>query len=431
MKSKKMLWCAASLTLGILATGAVATASSPNLSVSTSAPAFTFRQLASFNGENGEAPLAGVALDAAGDLFGTTAQEGTGGEGTLYEIAAGSGQIKTLINFNSSTGNSSHAFLLSDASGNLTGTTLSGGTNGTGTIFQLSTGSMTLMPLINFAATGAGRPSGTPAVDSAGNLYDVGNNTLFEVGATNHSASTLATFTGLYGPSPYAGPVFDKYGNLYGTAQLGGNSGLNSYLWRYSPSTKTLTRLANFSVTGVIAPVTFDSTGNLFVPAGGSILEIPAAQTLSTTTVTPTTVYTFTGGADGAGPNGPLVIDASGNIFGTASGGGINSIGQMADGTVFELTAGTSRTINTLCTFTGDPNGDTPDAGLTMDASGDLFGTTSGGGPDFDGTVFELSPVTVPEPASASLLAIGVGGLALLRRRGLMLLKTTSDKTNP
>src|SRR3569832_802741 len=102
-----------------------------------------------------------------------------------------------------------------------------------------------------------------------------------------------------------------------------------------------------------------------------------------------TTLESFTGGADGGDPGyGALLIDANGDLFGTTLAGG-----SLGGGTVFELVhTGSSYSLQTLVSF--DPNstvnGNTPFAGLTADANGNLLGVTQGGGATGSGTVFEL-----------------------------------------
>src|ERR1019366_6979488 len=95
--------------------------------------------LVNFNGTNGNSPYAGLIADAAGDLFGTTQTGGANNDGTVFEIAKTGGSYAstptTLVNFNGTNGNGQEAGLITDAAGDLFGTTQQGGANGTGTVF--------------------------------------------------------------------------------------------------------------------------------------------------------------------------------------------------------------------------------------------------------------------------------------------------------
>ena len=132
-----------------------------------------------------------------------------------------------------------------------------------------------------------------------------------------------------------------------------------------------------------------DSAGNLFGVTndgnGGTIFEI--AKTNGTYASTPTTLYTFTGGSDGASPDGPLIMDAAGDLFGTTSTGGANG-----NGTVFELkkTNGAYAATPTTIASLGGSDAFFQIGGLLMDSAGDLFGTTVDGGANNDGAVFEI-----------------------------------------
>lgn len=104
-------------------------------------------------------------------------------------------------------------------------------------------------------------------------------------------------------------------------------------------------------------------------------------------------IYSFQGGADGAGP-GPLTLDAAGNLYGATGGGGIGTgCGGGPCGTVFELErTGDGWKKKTLYSFRGTIDGGWPEAGVIFDNLGNLYGTTSVAGPGGVGTVFRLAP---------------------------------------
>jgi uncharacterized repeat protein (TIGR03803 family) len=130
-------------------------------------------------------------------------------------------------------------------------------------------------------------------------------------------------------------------------------------------------------------------------------------STLQATSYTLSTLVTFTG-TNGYTPGGGVTFDSSGNLYGTTEFGG-----AAGEGTVFKVDAVT-HAITTLVSFNGS-NGAYPLAGLSLDAIGNLFGTTSAGGASGIGTVFEL--VATPEPSTLMLAAIGLISLPLVYRR--------------
>lgn len=102
-------------------------------------------------------------------------------------------------------------------------------------------------------------------------------------------------------------------------------------------------------------------------------------------------LYSFTGGTDGALPYGSLVMDAQGNLYGTAEEGGDLSCGNgYGCGTVYELSAAGVLTV--LHAFTGAADGAVPNGPLVFDAKGNLYGTASSGGTGNNGTVFKITP---------------------------------------
>ena len=104
-------------------------------------------------------------------------------------------------------------------------------------------------------------------------------------------------------------------------------------------------------------------------------------------------LYSFQGGTDGYYPNGSLVLDKAGNLYGTTSFGGGSSACPNGCGTIFQITP--SGTENILYRFTGGSDGSKPQSSLLLDSKGNLYGTTYDGGDFFWGTVFKLSPTGV------------------------------------
>ena len=165
--------------------------------------------------------------------------------------------------------------------------------------------------------------------------------------AAGQAKHELATFSGADGIGPVAGVLSDRVGNLYGTTQYGGSG-------------------------------------------YGVIFEV-SPQAKSVGAWTETILYSFSSFLDGSSPSGPLIEDRSGNLYGTTEYGGTSDLG-----TVFELSppgvSGGSWTKQTIYSFRGSPDGEVPLGNLVMDGSGNLYGTTSYGGRCNWGSVFELSP---------------------------------------
>jgi uncharacterized repeat protein (TIGR03803 family) len=129
------------------------------------------------------------------------------------------------------------------------------------------------------------------------------------------------------------------------------------------------------------------STSGIFGLAASSMLVVAASACLATgASAKPfKNLYTFTGGADGGWPAGNLIADKSGNLYGTTSVGGPNGAG-----TVFKLAPDGTETV--IYHFTGATDGDLPMSGLLMDSAGNLYGVTEIGGANGAGNVFKVSP---------------------------------------
>jgi uncharacterized repeat protein (TIGR03803 family) len=354
----------------------------------------TLSVLASFNGTSFPSSL---TLDNSGNLYGTVYPADASNGGMLIELAHGSGKITTLASFNNN-GDLSLSSLLRDSSGNLYGETALGGPSDAGTIFELAHGSSTITTLATFNVTNGKFPVGGLIMDSSGNLYGTtssggtsGDGTIFQLAHGSSTITTLASFNGINGVSPQFGLLRDSSGNLYGTTEGGGASGAGS-VFELAHGSSTITTLASFSSNAfseVPRPsgLVMDGSGNLYgttalggASGDGSVFELAHGSGNITTLAS----FNYT---DGDAPHSGVIMDSSGNLFGATSGGG-TGLSFPGPGTVFELAHG-SGNITTLASFSV-AKGVTPVAGLVMDSSGNLYGTTTGGGANNYGTIFEL-----------------------------------------
>jgi uncharacterized repeat protein (TIGR03803 family) len=421
----------------------------------------TLTTLVSFS-SGGADPLGDLIADASGDLFGTTSGGVADPDGTIFEIvksAAGYASTPTtLVGFdNFSEAATPAAGLLSDAHGNLFGTTEQGGATLNGTAFEIvktAAGyASTPTTLVSFGAPFNGvvgsLPEGSLIADSLGDLFGTtasgganADGTVFEIAKTAggyaSSPTTLVSFDSLDGVLPEGSLITDANGDLFGTTATGGPGSLGTVFEIAKTQTgyaSTPTTLVGFNGDGGEGAVLHgsliaDSRGDLFgaTEAGGSTAtSVPTGtvfeivKTAAGYASTPTTLVSFKG-ADGLSPRGTLIADAAGDLFGTTSGLGPTDE-PLADGTVFEIkktAAGYASTPITVASFDRFVNGATPVAGLIADANGDLFGTTSAGGPSDHGTVFEISGSgfvtagSAAAQASDGILFQSAGGQAAL-----------------
>ncbi len=354
--------------------------------------------LLSFPGApDGYSPESGVILDARGNLFGTTVTGGATAEGTVYEVSA-SGGDKVLHTFEGgSDGIYPYGGVVRDMAGNLYGTTFAGGTGNQGIVYQLNeAGGENVLYTFSGLADG-GNPYSGVTLDTAGNLYGT---TYF--GGGSHAGvvyrlspsgveSVLHSFTtGSDGGYPYAGVTLDAAGNLYGTTLSDGvtESGAEGAGVVYKLSANgNLSVLYTFTGNADGAQprssVILDAAGNIYGTTSEGGRNYGVVYKLDPTGKQ-TVLYSFSGGADGANPYSALVRDSAGNLYGTTERGGLNN-----NGVVYELDTTGKETV--LYTF-DSTDGANPIAGLTIDSAGNLYGTTNAGGRSDSGLVFELKP---------------------------------------
>lgn len=280
----------------------------------SSASAQTYTVLHAFTGgRDGGFPYAGLTKGQSDTFYGTTCQGGIGvGYGVVYSITnSAAGVSFTVIHrFDGLDGNCPVNKVIFGPDGALYGTTrygsLTAGGLGWGTVFRLQP---------------------PPATCNLGDC--------------EWSETVLYRFQGQNdGGNPEGDLIFDRAGNIYGTATQGG-------IYHY----------------GLVFQLH---------PANGRWVE--------------SVLYTFTGFGDGGSPGSGVILDAAGNLYGTA-GGGPNQLGV-----VFELSpSGSGWTESVLHGFTGN-DGAQPDGGLVSDGAGNLYGATAEGGPENVGVAYELTP---------------------------------------
>src|SRR5579863_6452645 len=306
--------------------------------------------------------------------------------------------------------------LISDSRGNLFGATQYGGEYNLGTIFEFSPtadGGWTETVLHSFSGGSDGSAS-TPAVDSAGNVYGVGSgayggcNCVYKLTRDEKGAWIKAVIYTFQASQGYTDGVLvaDDAGNLYGGLSYY-TTGSFSPVFKLTPSgdTWTETTLYTFSAGTVsnsnIVALAVDNSGNVF----GTLSETAAAPLglvfeleSSSGSWVETTLHTFSGGASGGVPAGPVFL-SNGNFFGTASSGGDTSCdAHTGCGVVYELVKGTGGqwTQKVINTFHGDivDSSSSPSLG-GFDGNGNLYGSSMTGGASGCpqcGSVFELTP---------------------------------------
>lgn len=417
-----------------------------------------FKVLYSFEGRyqagDGAEPQGDLVMDKAGNIYGTTYLGGASlqpacapyGCGSVFELSPnndGGWSEVLLYSFCSDQvgiqcldGKYPRAGLIFDSSGNLYGTTENGGNQaclpdlgGCGIVFELSPPSVpgngwTEKVLYNFCSNAVNlqcldgyHPVSQLIFDGSGNLYSTtlsggtghltnsqNEGLVFELspGESGWTETVLYNFcslgTGnfcLDGAAPAAGVAFDNSGNLYGTTGLGGapKSSGGGTVYRLSEGANGWTEEVLYAFrppyltgAGPVASVIFDRSGDLYSTVmGGGQYSFGGVFRLSPKGRGEST-FSFNG-EDGNDPTAGLLLRGN-TLFGTTSGEGIDYIGS-----VFKIEAPEQESV--LYNFCSQPNctdGNNPLAGLIMDSLGNLYGTTNLGGANDWGVVFEITP---------------------------------------
>ena len=375
-------------------------------------------------GQDGHEPVAGVTMDAAGNLYGTTYYGGENNVGVVYKLAhKGSGWVLTpLYNFQKGQGAGGYAPVAGvtiGRDGNLYGAAVEGGVYSAGTVYKLSPPATacksvlclwTETPLYQFNGGVAGaHPQGTLIFDSAGNLYGTtasggtsNEGVVFKLtpSGSGWTESVLHSFTGSPdGSAPISGVTFDAYGNLYGTTDIGG-VGNNGTVYELSPSGSGWTERILYAFQGSTdgstpyAGVVLDPEGNVFGATlyagagdGGTIFELKPSNGNWLFNVLYSPELAGLGGSSGT-----PALSSNGTLYGTLFSGGGQGCSGYGCGTVFQLSPSNGGWVySSLYNLNDGAGSGNPEGALILDSAGNLYGTTSGllGG---DGSVFEIAP---------------------------------------
>jgi len=360
--------------------------------------------------------------DAQGDLYGTASEGGTNNVGVVFRLRPPTSltkrwTAKVIYQFGQSSNDGANptSGVISDAAGNLYGTTAYGGFNYGGTVFELSppadgAKSWSETQLYSFQGYRDGcEPIGGLIADAVGNLYGTtqgckfGVGTVFELvrppaGEQNWKEVVLHDFVDKNdGTLPASTLMFDQNGNLFGVAN-GGGSGSDGIVFELSPpgpggtswSETIVHRFVRAAAgQGPSGGLVMDASHALYgtTALGGSAgygvvykLVPPSGQRAHWSELV---LYNFTGGADGGIPVGTLIFDKTGNLYGLT----INNFGN-----VFELLTPAAHknkpwSESVLHSFTNDANGSGPAGDLLADQAGTLFGVTNS-----PATVYQVAP---------------------------------------
>jgi uncharacterized repeat protein (TIGR03803 family) len=293
---------------------------------------------------DGAEPTAGLTLATNGNFYGTTMNGGANSDGVVFEITP-AGALTNLHSFDLTDGAYPEFGVIQGTNGDFYGSTTEGGTDSAGTIFQITSGGK-FTSLFSFDITDGIYPDTRLVQGTNGDFYgttteagDGVSGTIFDITAAG-KLTTLHPFTSMEADGKWGALIQATNGNFYGTTFGGGN-------------------------------------GN------GTVYEVTPAGKL-------TTIYTFctkSGCPDGSAPYAGVIQGTDGNLYGTTFGGGINN-----GGTIFKLTtAGTLTTLYSFCSKSDCTDGNSPQGGLVQDTNGTFYGTTYYGGTDGIGTVFSVS----------------------------------------
>jgi uncharacterized repeat protein (TIGR03803 family) len=340
---------------------------------------------------DGSYPYAGLAQGTNGLLYGLAQAGGTNGFGTIFDVTT-SGRLTNLYSFtrekgakltNADGATPSYALVLNSNNNNFYGTAEEGGTNGFGTVFQVTQqGKVTVFYSFSNSVDGA-IPQASLLLYTNGNLYGTaiaggsnGNGTVFQLTALGHLTPIYSFTNGIDGAAPQGALIDGKDGQLYGTCSAGGANGSGT--------------IFKITTNGVLTPLYSFSPGTNYSGTSGVDNQY---------------------NADGINPKG-LLLGRDGDFYGVAYYGGLNGAGS-----VFQFTK--SGALNVLYSFSYAGQGPNSDGAnpisLLQDTNGDLYGTAYNGGTNDFGTFFAIGfpPLITIQPTNQSIALYGNASFSL------------------
>jgi uncharacterized repeat protein (TIGR03803 family) len=375
-------------------------------------------------GNDGLNPDAGLIQGTDGRLYGTTSSGGVTGHGNAFAINTDGTGFNTLYSFsNGPDGGDPQSSLIQGTDSRLYGTTSSGGSAGSGTVFALKSNGTGFTVLYSFTGqTDGANPDGSLLQGADGRLYGTASaggansaGTVFALNSDGTGFTRLYSFTGQTdGASPDSGLIQGTDRRLYGTTVKGGAKNLGTVFAVNSDGTG-FTTLYSFGTnagdgSAPHASLIQGTDGRLYGTASaGGASGTGTLFGLKSDGTGYTTLYNFTNVADGNDPQASLIQASDGHLYGTATFGGTSS-----DGTVFVINPnGTGFTA--LYNFMGASDGVYPYDGFVQGTDGRLYGTASGGGASNDGSLFAVSnqsTVTAGSNITLRVAATGTGPLS-------------------
>lgn len=355
-----------------------------------------FTKRADFSGvANGSFPRCRLVQVSSTRVFGVTQSGGANGRGVLFEFNPVNGAITKRHDFAIATGSNPYSGVLLASNGRLYGTTVSGGVNNAGTIYEYNTTTNLHAILADLSVATGSAPIGELMQAPSGTIYGTtssgGNNAvgvLFSFTIAGAVYNGLHHFDNTGGYSSFGRIISGADGFLYGTTNQGGAGG-DGVIFRFDAATNTYTTLFDLATAGIGSPwggLLEDGNGTLngLCNVGGAGQNGALFRyTIASSALNVALPFNY---SNGAGPGGRLLRHTNGTYYGVANSGGSASLGVLFSYDALNNTY-------TLRKNLGGADGANP-LGTLCESGGKLFGTCSEAGTLAGGTIFEFDPAT-------------------------------------